>query len=54
MLTNFEKSKSALKCLSIVGIVTIGNLPGFARDKYETIEAWRSLARWAMTAPISR
>jgi hypothetical protein len=39
MLANCEMSKSALKGLLVVGIVTIGTLPGFARDKYETIDA---------------
>jgi len=39
MLTNFEMPKTAIKCLLVVGIVTIGALPGLARDKYETIDA---------------
>jgi hypothetical protein len=32
-------SETALNGLLVVGIVMIGTLPGFARDKYETIDA---------------
>src|SRR5271166_2625308 len=32
-------SKIALKSILLVGVVMIGTFPGFARDKYETIDA---------------
>jgi hypothetical protein len=39
MPTNLKMSELALKGLLAAAIVIIGTLPGFARDKYETIEA---------------
>ena len=39
MPTNLTLSKIALKSALIVGVVMIGTLSGFARDKYETIDA---------------
>jgi hypothetical protein len=39
MPTNLKMSEIALNGLLVVGIVMIGTLPGFARDKYETIDA---------------
>jgi hypothetical protein len=39
MPNNLKMSKIALNGLLVVGIVMIGTLPGFARDKYETIDA---------------
>jgi hypothetical protein len=39
MPTNLKMSEITLKGLLVVGIVVIGTLPGFAREKYETIDA---------------
>ncbi|MGC1293999.1 MAG: hypothetical protein WA869_03075 [Alloacidobacterium sp.] len=39
MPTRLGTSKIALKGLVLTGALLIGSLPGFARDKYETIEA---------------
>jgi len=39
MQTNLVTSKLALKSLVLAGTLMIGILPGFARDKYETIDA---------------
>jgi hypothetical protein len=39
MPTRLGTSKIALKGLVLAGTLMIGSLPGFARDKYETIEA---------------
>jgi hypothetical protein len=39
MPTRLGTSKIALKGLVLAGALMIGSLPGFARDKYETIEA---------------
>src|SRR5271156_2410536 len=39
MPTNLTLSKIALKSALIVGVVMIGTLSGFAREKYETIDA---------------
>ncbi len=39
MPTNLRMSRIALKGLVLTGSLMIGSLPGFARDKYETIDA---------------
>ena len=39
MPTKLKMSGIALNGLLVVGIIMIGTLPGFARDKYETIDA---------------
>ena len=39
MPSNLRMSRIALKGLVLVGALMIGTLPGFARDKYETIDA---------------
>ena len=39
MPTNLKMSRIALKGLVLAGALMIGSLPGFARDKYETIDA---------------
>jgi len=39
MKTNSGNSKIAVSGLLLVGTLMIGTLPGFARDKYETIDA---------------
>ena len=39
MPTNLKMSKSALKGVVLAGALMIGTVPGFARDKYETIDA---------------
>jgi hypothetical protein len=39
MKTNSGNSKIAVSGLLLVGMLMIGTLPGFARDKYETIDA---------------
>ena len=39
MPTNSTTTKFAIKSLAFAGILMIGTLPGFARDKYETIDA---------------
>jgi hypothetical protein len=39
MRTNLKMSDVVLKGLLVVGVIVIGTLPGFAREKYETIDA---------------
>src|SRR5277367_7129596 len=39
MKTNSVNSKIAVSGLLLMGTLMIGTLPGFARDKYETIDA---------------
>jgi hypothetical protein len=39
MPTNLKMSELARRGLLVVGVVMIGTLPGFAREKYETIDA---------------
>ncbi|MGA7315476.1 MAG: hypothetical protein WBX22_16035 [Silvibacterium sp.] len=39
MPANFRMSKIAIGNLVLVGALVIGSIPGFARDKYETIDA---------------
>jgi hypothetical protein len=39
MPTNLKMSRIAIKGLVLAGALMIGSLPGFARDKYETIDA---------------
>lgn len=39
MQTNPKKTLKAAHCLCLVVILLLGSLPGFGRDKYETIDA---------------
>ncbi len=39
MPTSSETNKIAIKSLVLAGVLMVGTLPGFARDKYETIDA---------------
>jgi hypothetical protein len=39
MKTTLKMSDVALKGLLVMGVIAIGTLPGFAREKYETIDA---------------